>query len=355
MNSQLVRQNALALADQGLSAGLTRLQVAAALGISEPTLRRWRANPQGDQRPNATRPLPQRTLSLDEEEQMIAVCNSPALASKPPAQIVAHLADQGRYLASERTIYRVLKRRGQSVRRGRARAPAPRKKAPTHTASRPHEVFVWDITWLPGPIRGQFFRFQTLMDLFSRKIIASEVWETENAENSCALLRRAALAENLAANNFPTILHGDNGSPLKAGTVLALMHTLGIKPSHSRPRVSNDNAHAESFFRTAKYHPSLPPEGFATIEEAREWASNLVDWYNNEHRHSSIGWVTPSEKHEGKDRQILAKRRELYAEEKLKNPSRWISGKCRDWKEVTSTTLNPISNKELERLLKKSA
>ena len=152
---------------------------------------------------------------------------------------------------------------------------------------------MWDITYLKTSVAGIYLNMlYIIMDLHSRKIVAHETWEAENAEHSKALLRRACLSENIAASASPVILHGDNGSPLKAGTVIALMEFLGITPSHSRPRVSNDNAFAEAIMRTAKYNPTLPPQGFGCLYDARVWADQFVQYYNGEHRHSALRFVT---------------------------------------------------------------
>lgn len=192
------------------------------------------------------------------------------------------------------------------------------------------------------------------MDLNSRKIIANEVWEEENAEHSKTLLNRSALRENIAQQSTPLILHGDNGSPIKAGTVQATMLQLGITPSYSRPRVSNDNAHAEALFRTAKYHPTLP-EAFKDLEEARAWSQQFVDWYNNEHLHSALKFITPAQKHAGEDIKIQATRNRVYHEAREKNPARWIQKKTRDWTSTTETSLNPIDLRKVEKHQKKVA
>jgi len=187
-----------------------------------------------------------------------------------------------------------------------------------------------------------FFKLYVILDLFSRKIIASEVWEEENAEHSKSLLQRACLAEKLAAHTHPLVLHGDNGSPLKASTVLGLMYSLGITPSHSRPRVSNDNPHAEALFRTAKYHPFLPPNGFADLAAARQWAQAFVDNYNNRHFHSALRFVTPAQKYAGADKAILANRQELYQRARAQNPNRWIRKSTRNWSPITETVIGVV-------------
>lgn len=337
--------------------GATQEAACRECGLSPRTLRRWlgQGADGGDRRPCATRTRPRNALSEAEQAAIIEVVNSPQYASMAPAQIVASLADQDIYLASESTFYRLLRAHRQNAHRGRARAPQPKSAPATHLATAPRQVWVWDITWLPTKVAGIFFKLYIIMDLYSRKIIAWEIWEEENADNSEILLRRAALAENIALNINPVVLHGDNGSPLRAGTVLALMYALGINPSHSRPRVSNDNAHAEAFFRTAKYHPTISPNGFHTLEAARQWAAAFVQWYNNEHKHRALNWVTPNQKHTGKDIEILANRHQLYRKYRDKNPHRWINLNTRSWKPVKSTALNPIKNRNIEKLIKKSA
>lgn len=342
-----------------MCAGARQHKACRICGIDERTLRRWRAQgPDGtDGRPGGgkRRKRPPNALSAAEKAAVVAVCNQPENASKPPTQIVTNLADNGVYIASESSFYRVLREHKQLNHRGRARAPKRRIAPVTYTATAPRQVWVWDITWLPCAVTGIFFKLYIIMDLFSRKIVAAEVFENENAENSKALLYRAALAENLAANAAPVVLHGDNGSPLRAGTVLALMEKLQLSPSHSRPRVSNDNAHAEALFRTAKYHPSLPTGHFPDINAARQWANAFILWYNHEHKHRSINFVTPHQKHTGEDIKLLAKRHQLYQQARDKNPLRWIQGVTRNCNPITTVSLNPPDTKELEKILKKSA
>ena len=134
--------------------------------------------------------------------------------------------------------------------------------------------------------------------------------------------------------------HGDNGSTLKATTVLAMLNWLGVQPSYSRPRVSDDNAYAEALFRTAKYRPEFPAKGFASLDEARAWAAQFVHWYNHEHRHSGIQYVSPAQRHNGEDHAILGARHELYQQARQQNPARW-SGQTRNWSPVAAVALNP--------------
>ena len=216
----------------------------------------------------------------------------------------------------------------------------PRRSRPptTHIATRPGDVWCWDVTFLQAHVQG--FYLYLILDLYSRKIVGFEVHDTDSADHAAHLARRTALAEAVHAMPVRPVLHGDNGATLKATTVLAMLHWLGIEPSYSRPRVSDDNPYAEALFRTAKYRPEFPVKGFAELDAAREWAARFVHWYNDEHRHSGIRYVTPSQRHAGQDRGLLAGRHELYQQARRTNPRRW-SGQTRDWTPVAAVTLNP--------------
>ena len=169
-----------------------------------------------------------------------------------------------------------------------------------------------------------------------------EVHEEDACDHAARLVQRTALAEGIhgVPRQQRPVLHGDNGATLKATTVLAMLWWLGVKPSYSRPRVSDDNAYAESLFRTAKYRPEFPAKGFAGLDEARAWAAEFVRWYNVDHRHSGIRYVSPQQRHAGEDRAILAARRQLYAQAQQRHPARW-SGSTRNWSHIDVVTLNP--------------
>ncbi len=179
-----------------------------------------------------------------------------------------------------------------------------------------------------------------ILDVYSRKIVGFEVHETDSSDHAVELLRRTALAEGIHALPEKPVLHGDNGATMKATTVLAMLHWLRIKPSYSRPRVSDDNAFVEALFRTAKYRPQFPTKGFSDLQDARRWASDFVRWYNHEHRHSGIRYVSPAERHVGHDRDILARRHALYTRARAENPRRW-SLHTRNWQPIEAVTLNP--------------
>lgn len=224
--------------------------------------------------------------------------------------------------------------------RGRQNAPQRKRQPTTHQASGPNQVWSWDITWLPSPARGTWFYLYLIMDIYSRKIVGDEVHDSEAGGLASEVVEKACWREHLAAHGTPLVLHSDNGSPMKAATFLEKLYDLGITPSKSRPRVSNDNAFSESLFKTLKYRPGFPVNGFATIEDARNWMLTFVRWYNTEHRHSELHYVTPEQRHTGEADQILAHRKQIIEAAKAKNPLRW-SGRTRNLSLPESVTLNP--------------
>ena len=325
-------------------AGGARLRLACdTAGIKVRTLQRWKAChglTTGDGRPQAVRPTPSHALSDDERARLLTVANEPRFAAVPPARIVPMLADEGVYLASESSFSRVLRAHGQTARRGRAKAPKAPRPPTTHIATATREVWCWDMTYLPAIVMGRWFHLYLILDLYSRKIVGWEVHDSDDSGHAVHLVRRTALAEGIAAMTTKPVLHGDNGSTLKATTVLAMLNWLGVKPSYSRPRVSDDNAYAESLFRTAKYRPEFPAKGFLDLDAARTWAADFVRWYNHDHRHSAIRYVSPAQRHDGHDHDILDARHALYIQARSMNPGRW-SGATRNWSPVGPVTLNP--------------
>jgi transposase InsO family protein len=337
------RQTLVHLITEARSGGSRQAPACAVAGLDPRTFQRWRKNDgltRGDLRPDAIRPALSHALTEEERSRIVEVANEPRFAETPPARIVPMLADEGVYIASESSFHRVLRAHGQMTRRGRARPPRRSRPPTTHIATRPGAVWCWDVTFLPATIQGRWFYLYLILDLYSRKIVGFEVHDTDSADHAAHLARRTALAEAVHAMPVRPVLHGDNGATLKGTTVLAMLHWLGIEPSYSRPRVSDDNPYAEALFRTAKYRPEFPVKGFAELDAAREWAADFVHWYNDVHRHSGIGYVTPAQRHTGQDRILLAARHELYQRARQSNPLRW-SGQTRDWTPVAAVTLNP--------------
>ncbi|MFT5609148.1 MAG: putative transposase [Parvicella sp.] len=196
----------------------------------------------------------------------------------------------------------------------------------------------WDITYLATRTIGKHYYLYMFEDLYSRYGVHWEVHPIESGELGAQLMSQAAL--KVSANQGMPILHSDNGSPMKSFTMRAKLEALGIKPSYSRPRVSNDKAYIESMFRTVKYCPSWPSQGFESSEAARQWVEKFMQWYNEEHRRSAIRYVTPGQRYRGEDGALLANRKAVYQAAKAKNPSRW-SGNTRNWQPCGAVALNP--------------
>lgn len=340
MTSTPDRQAAVSLINEAVAAGARQFKACAALKISERTLRRWKKGGvvQPDQRPLVQRPEPANKLSEAERKAVLDICNSKDYAALPPSQIVPKLADQGQYLASELSFYRILRAAGQQYHRGRTKPPVKRKLPTSYQATAPCQVWTWDITWMPGPVAGMFFYLYLIVDIYSRKIVGWEVHDSEGSEQASVLIRKAVMSENCIGQ--PLVLHADNGSPMKGATMKTTMEKLGITSSYSRPRVSNDNPFSEALFRTFKYRPNWPTKGFATKAEAQEWVRSFANWYNDEHLHSAIRFVTPNARHSGSDRKVLANRAILYATARAQNPQRW-SGEIRNWQHAGPVWLNP--------------
>jgi putative transposase len=337
------RQTLMAEITEACAAGARLAPACRLAGIDLRTFRRWREGDgqvRADHRPEAVRPRPAHALSEAERARIVALANEPRFASTPPARIVPALADEGIYVASEASFHRVLREHGQMQRRGRARPPRSAGPPSTHLATAPGQVWCWDVTFLKARVQGHWFYLYLILDLYSRKIVGFEVHDTDQAEHAAHLVRRTALAEGIHARPLRPVLHGDNGPSVKATTVAAMLHWLGIAPSHSRPRVSDDNAYAEALFRTAKYRPEFPTAGFADLAAARQWAAEFVLWYNHALHHSGIRYVTPAQRHAGEDGAILAARHALYQQAREANPRRW-SGPTRNWAPIGAVTLNP--------------
>ena len=338
------RSKAITLIDEAVTSGSSLSSACEELGLTERTYYRWMklyrtTGSFADRRQTAERPEPANKLTEEERKNILQVVNSPKFKSSAPCEIVPVLADQGVYLASESTIYRILRDNAMQNHRGRTAESKPRPIS-THCATGPNQVWMWDITYLNGPVKGMFFYLYLFLDLFSRKIVAWEVWSKESAEHASQLVRRGVISEQIALRKEPLVLHSDNGSPMKGATMLETLYHLGITPSNSRPRVSNDNPYSESLFKTLKYNCNYQPKGFTDLDEARQWCKQFVHWYNNEHRHSGINFLTPAQRHSGVGQQILEQRRMVYEEAKAKHPERW-STTIRNWILVDEVWLNP--------------
>lgn len=309
------------------------------LNLSLRTLQRWE-KPAGmqDKRCQAVRPSQANQLTEEERAMILTIVNNKEYQDLPPCKIVPQLANVGIYVASESTFYRVLRAEKQLTHRQHSK-PAIYHKPKAYTADGPNKVWSWDISYLPTNILGIYFYLYLVLDIFSRKVVGWGIHENESSEIGSALIKQACLDEKVEYNQL--VLHSDNGNPMKGATMRATLEMLGVIPSFSRPSVSDDNPYSESMFKTIKYHPTFPiATRFNTIEEARIWMEKFVEWYNTQHLHSGLKFVTPEQRHTGMDKDIFEKRAQVYKLAKLQKPERW-SGDIRNWSLPDTVTLNP--------------
>jgi putative transposase len=235
-------------------------------------------------------------------------------------------------LASESTIYRLQRRHGlRRVERRIERSHLTRSTT-VHRATGPNQVWSWDITWLPTVVRGRFVFLYLVMDVWSRRIVGWTVAERESAEMAAELIQHVCRDGDIDPRGL--VLHSDNGKPMRGATMVSTLQWPGIVPSFSRPHVSDANPSSEALFRTLKYTPEYPRLPFVDVEPAEHWVAKFVDWYNGEHRHSAIRYVTPDDRHFGREAAVLQAREELYQQARAATPDRW-SGGTRNWSPVT--------------------
>jgi transposase InsO family protein len=325
------------LVKQAKASGAGRGESCRVLDVSLRTLERWEKEPEkGDQR-RGPDTVAGHSLSEEEKQAIVGVSNSNAYRDLSPWQIVARLADGGRYLGSESSFYRVLKQKGLLSHRDKSK-PRAHSRPKDLRARNANQVWSWDITYMNSALRGAYYYLYLVEDIFSRMIVGWRIEEVESAEHAGGLIDRACQEQGILRGKLT--LHSDNGAPMKGATMLATLKRLGVVPSFSRPSVSDDNPYSESLFKTLKYRPSYPDGAFGGIDEAREWVRRFVQWYNTEHLHSAIRFVTPRSRHLGLDKAMLDKRRALYEQAKRKHPLRW-SGQTRNWSPITEVHLNP--------------
>lgn len=332
------RREILRLVAEAVRMGAGRGAACGFLGVSLRTLQRWERDEREDGR-RTNRLSKQNALSSAERRQAIELACSPAYRELNPHQIVAIHAENGEYICSESTFYRLLRAENLLVHRSRARAPQ-RERPDEITASGPNQVWSWDISYLLTLARGSFLYLYLILDIWDRSIVGWSIHTVESGEEAGRLLRRTCAQEQVTPGAL--VVHQDNGGPMISGEFLGALAQWG-RPSFSRPGVSDDNPFSESLFRTVKYRPGYP-QRFESIEEAREWMQAFVQWYNTQHRHSGIGYVTPLQRRNGEDFALLETRRKAYAAARRAHPERW-SGATRQWERPASVTLNPRYNK----------
>ena len=314
------------------------LQACRVIGVSARTIERWRNRPDGDDGRCGPHRRPRNALSPIEEAQILNVLTSSRYAHLSPKQLVPQLADEGLYLASESTLYRLQRRHGlRGTKRISSRTHVTRA-ATLHRASGPNQVWSWDITWLPTTVRGLYLHLYLVMDVWSRRIVGWRIADGESADMAAELIAQACRDGQLDPRGL--VLHSDNGAPMRASTMISTLQWLGIMPSFSRPHVSDDNPYSEALFRTLKHTPAYPRLPFASMVSAQRWVDRFVHWYNGEHRHSAICYVTPDQRHTGREHHILSRRRQLYQLARKSHPERW-TGTIRNWVPIGPVVLHP--------------
>jgi putative transposase len=329
------RELVLELIEEAVATGARLAPACEIIGVDTRTVQRWRRGL--DDRRHGPKRKPGNQLRECERRRVLEITNSPKFCDLSPKQIVPTLADEGIYVASESTFYRILRDAKQLGHRERSQV-ARHTKPNEHVADGPHQVFSWDITYLRAPSKGRFYYLYLVEDVWSRKIVGWEVHDEESMWLASRLID--GTCKRLGIDPKGLVLHSDNGGPMKGSTMLATLDRLGIVASFSRPRVSDDNPYSEALFRTLKYRPSYPGGPFKSLEAAREWVADFVAWYNLEHLHSAIGYVTPAQRHAGEDEEILEQRRRVYERAREQNPERW-SGAVRSWGRPDIVRLNP--------------
>jgi len=272
--------------------------------------------------PPAPRPAPANALCEAERQQVLALLRSEEYCDLAPAQVWARLLDDGVYLCSIRTMYRVLAVCGENRERRRQRTH-PAKKKPELIAKAPNSVWSWDITKLRGPKRGVYYELFVIIDIYSRYVIAWTVAAAETGELAAEFIDAAYAEQGITKDQLT--LHADRGTSMTSKSVAQLLVDLGVERSHSRPHVSNDNPYSEAAFKTLKYCPEFPGR-FGCIEDARAFCKNFFDYYNHEHRHSGIGLHTPASVHYGTATTIRERRAETLNAAYEANPTRF---RCR--------------------------
>ena len=287
------------------------------LGVARATFARWQAPALQTCAPRRKSP---RALSPGECDTVLSVLHSDRFVDRAPAEIVATLLDEGTWLCSVRTMYRILKEHGE-VRERRDQLRHPSYAAPELLATGPNQVWSWDITKLRGPVKWTYFHLYAILDIFSRHTVGWMVAPRESTALAKKLIGETCARQEIAPGELT--IHADRGSSMKSKPLALFLADLGVTKSHSRPHVSDDNPYSESQFKTLKYRPTYP-DRFGSIEDARAWCRAFFSWYNTEHRHSGIGMLTPEDVHYGRAPEVLAARAVVLKAAYAAHPERFV-------------------------------
>jgi putative transposase len=305
-----------------------------ALGASSATIYRSR-NPPVAKAPSPRAPSP-RALTEDERCEVLGVLHSERFADTAPAAVCATLLDEGRYLASERTMYRLLAGEGE-VRERRAQLTHPAYARPELLAERPNELWSWDISKLLGPQKWRYFYLYVILDVYSRCAVGWTVQHRESAQIAKDLIAQSITQQQIARGTLT--VHADRGSSMTSKPVAFLLADLGVTKTHSRPYTSTDNPYSEAAFKTLKYRPGFP-DRFQNILQAREFCRGFFGWYNQEHRHSGIGLMTPAAMHQGRAPQLHSERQRVLDAAYAARPDRFVNGAPHPPKLPTAAWIN---------------
>jgi putative transposase len=310
-----------------------------ALGVAPATIYRRRRPP--ERRPKPRLPPP-RALSPEERDAVVEVLHSDRFVDCAPAQVWATLLDEGRYLCSERTMYRLLAER-EEVRERRNQLRHPEYTKPELLAERPNELWSWDITKLLGPAKWSYYYLYVILDVFSRYVIGWTVQHRESASVAEQLIAQAVSQQGISPGQLT--IHADRGSAMRSKPVAFLLADLGVTRTHSRPYTSTDNPYSEAQFRTLKYRPGFP-ERFGSIVDSRGFCRPFFDWYNHDHRHSGLGLMTPASVHYQQASGLHAERARVLAAAYAERPERFVRGMPRPPELPTAVWINRPSTPE---------
>jgi len=329
------------LIDEAHQTGARYSKACNVVGISLRTLQRWKSGGREDKRKGASKRVV-RKLSAATRQEVIAECNSQRFCDHNPHKIVPLLLNEGRYIASVRTFYRILKEEKLLHHRSNTQVRKKRSKPPERKATKSNQVWCWDITWMSRDVRGLFYYAYVITDIFDKSIVGWAVHDRESDAHSRELFDCTLNGRHIALK----ALHADNGGPMKGVTLMALLRDLKVEVSHNRPRTSNDNPFIESLFKTLKYQVTYPLQ-FKDIGHAREWMASFVNWYNTEHLHSAIDYVTPEQMRSNQAAAIFEKRNETMQDAQAENPERWGSRKAKWWGAPKEVVLNKDYSNEV--------
>jgi len=305
---------------QLVAAAVPTREAAALTGVSRATAARdtaRRASPEPEPAALPASP-PANALSPAECEAVLATLNSTEFVDTTPMQVYATLLEQGTYLCSVSSMYRILGANAQ-VKERRRLARHPARACPELTATAPGQVYSWDITKLAGPVKGCYYDAYVMIDIYSRYIVGAHVHARETG-----LLAEEMMRKIFHIHGVPTVVHADRGTSMTSKTVAALLDDLSVTRSHSRPKVSNDNPYSEAWFKTLKYAPIFP-ERFGCLADARTFLDRFVAWYNHDHHHTGIGLHTPADVHYGLAAAKANARTATLAEARAKHPTRFTT------------------------------